>query len=72
VSKYQIQIEWETAVECEDQARRNLIGETHDAARVEAALLYACHPFDGTLPTAFVILQNGETEVYCYPETPER
>ena len=41
MSKYQIRFEWENAGECEDDACQDLIAQTYDAARMEAALRYA-------------------------------
>jgi len=41
---------------------------TLDQAKVKAAMLYAGASFRPTPPTSFRILQDGQTEVYRFPE----
>jgi hypothetical protein len=50
-----------------EEPRFELAGATLAEAKLEAALLFAVGDF-GTSPEAYCILQNGEIEVYRYPE----
>jgi hypothetical protein len=68
VSAYTVFFAWLNAVNVVDEPRHELQAETFEDAKVEAALLYACASFKGAPPTAYSIVQNGETEVYSYPE----
>jgi hypothetical protein len=69
MSQYSVRFEWRNTLNDQDEPFRELEGASFEDAKVGAALLYACEPFKGPPPSAYTILQNGVTEVYCYPET---
>lgn len=71
MSQYSVHFEWPHPVDVGTEPRYPLEGSTLLAAKVEAAVLFAVVEF-GTPPEAYRIVQNGETEVYWYPETPVR
>ena len=68
VSDYTVRLEWRNAINDRDAPLRELEAKTFQDAKFEAALLYVGEDFKGPPPSAYVILQNGLTEVYRYPE----
>lgn len=65
MSQYTVRFEWPAGAPAEESDRIDLTADTFDAAKMQAAMLYASHEFRSA-PTAYQILQNGETEVYRY------
>ena len=69
MTEYAVHFEWLDPVAVETEPRYQLRGNTLGAAKLEAALLFADVEF-GSPPAAYRIFQNGDAEVYRYPETP--
>ena len=67
MSKYSVVFEWPVGATAVDPLFE-LEAETFEMAKLQAAMLYAGCAFETTAPTAYRILQNGQTEVYRYPE----
>ncbi|WP_293904573.1 hypothetical protein [Phenylobacterium sp.] len=67
MARYAVHFVFDTPVETPPEPRYQLAGDTLEAAKIEAAILYATAKF-GSLPAADAILQKGAAEVYRYPE----
>jgi hypothetical protein len=67
MARYAVHFEFESPVEAKVDPRHELDGNTLEAAKLQAAILYAVADF-GTPPKAYQIFRDGETEVYRYPE----
>jgi hypothetical protein len=63
VSRYTVYFDWPDGA---DEAGRDLDADTLDLAKVQAAMLYAL--WEGPPPDGYRIEQDGEIEVYRYPE----
>jgi hypothetical protein len=68
MSRYLVQFVWDGDAEDREGARRELAADTIETAKLEAAIMYAEAASCGAPPAAYRILQNGDREVYRYPE----
>ncbi len=68
MSRYTLHFEWPAGIGVDEEATFELHAETFDLAKMQAAMLYACAAAESPPPIAYRIVQNGETEVYLYPE----
>jgi len=63
VSRYTVHLEWPDGAA---DAGRELNADTLELAKMQAAMLFAA--LEGPLPIGYRIKQDGEYEVYRYPE----
>lgn len=67
MSRYSLELLWPNAVNTMDEGRRLLEAQDMEGAKFEAAMIFA-GPFKGPPPSAYRLIQDGELEVYRYPE----
>jgi hypothetical protein len=67
MSQFILRFDWPQGAGADEEATRELSAGTFEAAKMQAAMLYAGAAFRDTRPTAYRIIQNGQTEVYRYP-----
>ena len=66
MSRYRVEFDWPPGVQGE--AGCDLDAETWAMAKLQAAMIFAGATFEDAAPIGYRILQNGDTEVYRYPE----
>jgi hypothetical protein len=67
MSRYVLEFLWPNAANTVDESVRVLDSDDLAVAKFEAALMFAGF-FRGPPPSAYRLLQNGDLEVYRYPE----